>query len=469
VKISYRTVKRFPVASLLLALCSIASANLSGFVALSAMGGMLLIGIINPAAGLAAGVCLDAFPDHFINYSFAFIGSFSRLLIVCTLIGFFFRRGIRYNKVRLKQLSLPLFFFVLCIISVTYAPNFLATVISLLMMGLNLLLFFMVINLNQAGKEECFRHWLSFCLVVTFYVCFRTFFFGVPFKDTVMLFGPTRLSLDIHTNPNQLGIGLGQLFPFLLYLVLKKKEPLLMKAASFVTIFFIIAVLFIIQSRNSIICCSLTAGFGSLLFLKMNGRLISGKTIVYLTFITAISAAIVATAGAKLFNLQWMDRFQTAEFQTRISILKNSWSNIVMENLIFGVGLGGHNEMAAMDDNAINSQPGAIVKPSHNLILSLWAQLGLLGLFTFVSLIVQSLLAGMLSFRYASNAYPFVMGLIASVLLGIGETLFFTKIFWFCMAFCLSIRQDVKWISQTFQTRLSTMRSVTNPLGDVRE
>ena len=165
-------------------------------------------------------------------------------------------------------------------------------------------------------------------------------------------------------------------------------------------------------------------------------RLWLSKKAVQSTFLLAVSLLtilFVMFAQSTLVNRFSLRYIIDTQGARRFVLWRLYASEVIPHHFLFGTGVGGATEVAALGDVAPIYQ-----MPSHNMILSLIVELGIVGLFIFGGSFVITALHGYCVSRAQPIALPIFAVFALSLVMGIGEPMFFSKIFWvaFSLIWC---------------------------------
>ncbi|KJS31433.1 MAG: hypothetical protein VR64_11560 [Desulfatitalea sp. BRH_c12] len=425
-------------------LLALLTANVHGLAAIPMLALLLGACFLNPLLGIGMGACLGAGSEHLMIYGFEKIGTLSRVVTVSALLGFLFNPYARNPDTAIRPLVLPLLFLALCLASVAYSKMIRPSVIASVTIGINVLTYCLIVNLREEKKPEACTYLLYIALTLSLYLSLRTYYLGIVFNENFLFEWADRISIDRRTNPNQLGIGLCQLMPCVLFLLFKKNQNAVIRLICIIAVLHILGALFLIKSRNAILCSFITLLVCTVVYLKGQGAFSSTRALFSLIGLIAGCGLLMLILTTQFFNLNWTNRFQKDHFGSRLTIAHRIWTEVIQHNVLFGVGISGSNEQAEAQGSMGFLRMAN--KPSHNMFLSVWAQLGLVGLVLYLVLLGRSLAKGFSVSRKNPLAAPFWICLMSSILLGMGETLFLNKLLWLSMAFCtsLSLHSDAR-------------------------
>lgn len=414
--------------------------KLNGSLLVSALGFLALFGIAvtNPVAGLAMSITTGAIPDHFMLGGLEFLGSLSRMFVLVSGLSFFVRG--RYSAAAgdpasdfFSPMLLPALFCCWSALTAFWAEDSMASVMVLQTLAINLFLFFLILVLDGGEKDRLTRMVVFSGVILVAYCLYQ----GRAHASPDVIYGD-RMSLDDLTNPNKLGLGIVQLLPFCL-LGLQSGDKWLSRLYYIIGVVFAFVIVLKTVSRTSLVAgmtivaisflprfsafgstrkASLKASFTILpcILLSLGGVLIAEPTILEQIVIRITFDAVLQDSGGDRFIL----------WQTMLS-------KVIPYNFLTGIGIGGLNEIRALKNL------GALtVNASHNMYVSLLVQVGLIGASIFLIMLLRAILLALTRYRFDVMMRPYMLCIVASCILGFGESVFTTKILWAASAFCLS-------------------------------
>jgi O-antigen ligase len=259
-------------------------------------------------------------------------------------------------------------------------------------------------------------------LFLSAYITFLLIIFELYFKGTNIFFIQSRLSINEEVNENRFGMMLVQLGVIILFPLFRTNSSISIKIISSITLPLIIILIVLTGSRTSLIAYLLTL-FITYLFLYK--KLSFGKLVIMLMFFLTI----FFTWNFLLEIVPFMNRFTLSNvtesggahrFGSIVILLKE----IIPSHPLFGIGLGGENTMIAL------KRFGQGLLPAHNIIIDMLTQIGLIG-FVLYFYLFKKIIQKILSQRSLDSImYMPIMIVIAALINGIGETIFFEKFLW---------------------------------------
>lgn len=239
-----------------------------------------------------------------------------------------------------------------------------------------------------------------------------------------------RLTIVETVNPNRLGLALAIYGVILLFSFYYEKN----KITKFVSLTSYLAVLFSILltgSRNSLLALVVVS---LIVWLK--------SSIVAKGMVKTFKSLVVGIASISIlqFFVKWIpefDRFSlnsviedqgSGRFENNIFMLKN----VIPENLLFGIGLGGQ-------ENYISQFALGKLDTAHNLVISTLTDMGLLGSVPLFIMIVILLKCGIYILITVNIENLYVYLLLCLLILGLGETIYTERTFWIIIGLTFNV------------------------------
>lgn len=187
--------------------------------------------------------------------------------------------------------------------------------------------------------------------------------------------------------PNGVGLFLAPLIPLAIYeikqiLTIKNKNNT--KVLFFIpySLFLILSPLTIIFSKGTGPLLGVLGGIGLLLLLNKKTR---WSTLI-LGFISLISLLFLPQLSGIRQELLFQDR----SGQIRLAIY-NETGNFLKDNPLTGAGLASYSEKIAPYHTTVNNEKIEIFHHPHNIFLTMWVNLGILGVISFITITFYSL------------------------------------------------------------------------------
>lgn len=286
-----------------------------------------------------------------------------------------------------------------------------------------LILFFVLTciikNLGTAQKKKFIEHTLLFplllCGITTSLVAIYQHFTGWMVPHSFWANRNTYRVTAWYGYPNAVGLFLAQLFCFAWYF-LKEKVQYRTKNLFFVlsAIFLIAGTLALIFAKGSGPILGVVAGFGFLFFLLKKTR----KFIIGLGVFAIIALFFAPIPSAVQEELL----FQNRSGQIRLSMWKEA-TELIKDNPFSGAGLASYSQKIVPYHTQVNGENIEIFHLPHNIFLSLWVNIGLLGLLGFLCILVWCFIQVYLQTKNNFGLSAFVgSGLITLLVMGIVDT-----------------------------------------------
>ena len=236
----------------------------------------------------------------------------------------------------------------------------------------------------------------------------------------------------LFSHPNFLGLYLGPLFMLglgYLFLNFKKNVSFIGKILFFSILFF--SSLVFAKSEGAIIAIFIALFFCGILYKPIRKGVLISTLILVLILLSLSSSRHYLTE--KIF-------FQDLSGRLRVNIWKGA-TEILKEKAIVGAGLNGYRVLAPeyqerYYDQGTQELISVETHPyPHNLFLTIWLELGLLGLFIFFLILFQFFRQGFKNLKKEPIAIGSIMGAMAVILIhGLVDTPYFKNdlaiLFW---------------------------------------
>jgi O-antigen ligase len=371
-----------------------------------------LFGIKRPEAVIPTFFLTSLSSDYFV--AFPGIG-FTRIFSLILIAGFLLnRKRLSFRKEWLIRL---VFIFSSTLVTFLFSNH--REVNSLLSMGLNMLVFIIFAN-YKFSTDEVIKIFKSILISVII----MTTFFGFQFVLNPDFLQNGRLTISEGVNENRFAMMLAQLSAYTLaFTVIAKKR--LSKIT--VLLFSILSMYFILLSgsRSAFIGIVLAAII-SFVILGIRNR--KQRRAIYIFALLVICGYLgfeyLVSSNPLLayrFNLeQIISSGGTRRWPRVVTELKY----VIPNNLFFGVGLNAINEYIAT--SKYMSDPGS----SHNIIVSMLAQVGIVGFVAYMSFYYKVIMKLIKAIRFnIINIIPFML-ILTAIFNGIGEVMYSERLFW---------------------------------------
>ncbi|MFA5211421.1 MAG: O-antigen ligase family protein [Patescibacteria group bacterium] len=240
------------------------------------------------------------------------------------------------------------------------------------------ILFFIILLTSIKTKKEINNLFFALVLsgtitsILAIYQHFTGFFVPYSFWENQNTYRVTAW----YGFPNAVGHFLGVIFPLAIYLIISNfKENNLKKIISSLFVFLAILAIFFAKSTGAII--GILASIFLLLIYYKKTRLV---TIIFSSVTLIIFTFIPLNNPIKQELL-----FQDRSGQIRLNIW-NETSEFLKVNPIFGAGLASYSQKIIPFHKQVNGENIEIFHHPHNIFLTMWVNLGILGLISFVFL-----------------------------------------------------------------------------------
>lgn len=237
-----------------------------------------------------------------------------------------------------------------------------------------------------------------------------------------------RISMNEMQNPGEFGRNLVIYFGCLLFFMRYESSLYwLLNILSVAVCGFLIVVS---GSRSSI------AGLVVIIILNLllanRKRQVSYKILLAVTFIIiAVMLFLHSSEDAldKILSRYTIESIVTSKGSRRFILWELYAQHVIPENVVFGVGIGGSSEIAALAST--NEALSIYLMPAHNMYLQLFIQLGIVGFSMFISLylnVIVDYFRRKKEDRITKELYFYIF--IALLVMAVGEPMFFSKTFW---------------------------------------
>lgn len=351
------------------------------------------------------------------NYFVLFQGvSVSRILVVILLIGFFMELALKSRKLKLIHIFILLFMIGFTLLSaITSISGDITPAIGMI---LNFAMFFVMINIKI---DNCRGFIVVLTISVVLYSIsnFITILVGDP------IYVSNRLVLDSAVNANRMGMALAQMSAFLLAI---SKIGFKLKVRLICMVLFVSNVILLVLTGSRSAMIGLIMGGLLMYLIKLSNENRFSKKILSIVTISIVFLGIYFSL--LLFSLPILERFSISNaLETggtgRVVIWLALIQHVIPNNLLFGVGFGGSNVMHAVSPYVI------IPHGTHNMLLTIIAQMGIVGLLIYLSFFIG--ITKTIISHFKQNKYivvPLTM-ILTAYGNGIGEEIFSERFLWF--------------------------------------
>lgn len=397
----------------------------------AAIFGTVVISAVVILADPVIGLCLYIATATSGNF-FAFVmegTSLSRLYGILYVVAVLLE-GLRHPtrlRLRANTVKFAVLLTMLNLGSLIYALSLDGWLDGFLAMTLNITVFLITVGYRWDDAKAVRSMFESVGMTLVFFVAFLIGGHGVFDLRS------GRLSLSSTVNPNDFAMSLAQLsfVPIVGFLGAKRMGRrlawgLLLAISAFILLStgsrssmfgLFLGVMFLVLSRNT----SLRSFRGwkrAFLLVVLFGGLYLGWM-------------LLGTLDQSVAGRYTVGSILQAQGTGRLIIWSNLFRYVIPQHLWFGVGLGGKNVVASLANIG-----GLYIKPAHNIVVDLITQLGMIGFLIYACFFI-------VTYRHAARAsfvsplvLPWVAMFVASIGIGIGETVFFNKLLWVSTAMC---------------------------------
>lgn len=374
--------------------------------------GISLFGIIKPEAVIPTFFLTSLSSDYFV--AFPGIG-FTRIFSLILITGFLLNsKRLSFRKEGLLGLA-----YIFSSTLVTFLFSNHREVNSLLSMGLNMLVFIIFAN-YKFSRDEVMKIFKS--ILISIIIMFTFFSFQFVLNPDFLQNGRLTISEDV--NENRFAMMFAQLAAYTLgfsVVVKKRFRKILMLFFSILSIYFIL-----LSGSRSAFIGIVFAAIISFVILGIRNR--KHRRAIYIFALLAICGYLgfeyLVSSNPILayrFNLeQIISSGGTRRWPRVVTELKY----VIPNNLFFGVGLNSINEYIAT--SKYMSDPGS----SHNIIVSMLAQVGIIGFVAYMSFYYKVIMKLIKAIRFnIIHIIPFML-ILTAIFNGIGEVMYSERLFW---------------------------------------
>lgn len=396
---------------------------------LVALAAGLLMTLANPRIGLALYIASSTVPDFF---EFFLKGiSFSRIVAIAYLLAMIprlWRKSLRW------AVSLIVFTLVLlCVNAMSFfgslAPD--GSLEALAVMTLNFAVMLMTVLLSQDSRELAVD--ISKAITVTLlFFCF--YLLGIYRTSGFSAFAFGRISLSADINVNGFALALTQCLMIssyaLLNLITEKGQFILTGLASLGAA----CILVLTGSRSGLL--GLAIGLVALVLTTSARDAQSKQRAKRFAFWCLVGGALAFLVAILVEPNMVRYRFSISNVvQThgtrRTMIWELLLTEVIPHHLLVGTGIGGASVV-----NSLSFAPGFLQLPAHNIAIDILTQLGLMGLLSYGLFFLATLKRGIKGLAKSPIVSMGLIVFIASLGIGLGETIYMNKLFWVAIAFC---------------------------------
>lgn len=346
------------------------------------------------------------------------LGSISRYLAIIFILSLLlevFKKEVplKANIIKLSLVITLIFFnFFLSVFSISGSfVSFFVLLQNILV--LYLLSRFKVLNLSFIFRLIYYAAWLVICFTLV-----EVFLQGISIITI-----QTRFSISEEVNENSFGMMLAQL-GVICFIPIFRQSRKMLRSLSYFSFPIILFLIVITGSRSALLAYLVTFIIG-FFFLSGNKKRSTKIALgVFVGILLSITWSFLVDNIPFMYRYSFSEGSDTGGVGNRLNSINLLFKYIIPYNLFFGVGLGGENTIVAL-------QPyGYGLKPAHNILIDVLTQIGIIGLMLYSYLFVK-VLKNMLRIRKANDVILLPICIIlAGLINGIGETVFFEKFLW---------------------------------------
>lgn len=269
-------------------------------------------------------------------------------------------------------------------------------------------------------------------IVVCFIVATLLFALKILFDYQSILGGSIRVTILENLNPNRMAMMCSQMsvFLFTYNLIYKNKLSLL---SGFINL---IIVLFT-GSRSAFLGLIVGIVLIYLLYLKINKISVTRfLRFISISLILGISVYFILLTNSYLASRMSLESIIDSGGSGREIIIDALLTKVIPDHFFFGIGLGSENEVAALANYFRNPYP------SHNFLISLFTQVGIIGLLAYFSFFVKVLRTGIKNVESQPIYLIPISLIITGFFNGVGEIVFIERWFWNAFALIALIYQN---------------------------
>lgn len=209
-------------------------------------------------------------------------------------------------------------------------------------------------------------------------------------------------------------------------------------------LYFVLSPLAIIFSKGTGPLLGVFGGIGLLLLLNKKTRWFT----LILGFISLIGLLFLPQLSSIKQELSFQDR----SGQIRLAIY-NETGNFLKDNPLTGAGLASYSEKIAPYHATVNNENIEIFHHPHNIFLTMWVNLGILGLISFVTILIYSFKRGFTNFvnwkLEIGNLKPYLISsLLIIIVMGLVDSPYIKNdlamFFWLLIALILNNKYDLE-------------------------
>jgi len=389
----------------------------------------LYILVIKPNIFLACFIGITAFPFFFIIHLGSFSDAFNRLLTIMlllySLIVFLKTKKSKTNN------SIHVCTYLLIIFNISSLfYNYTNAIVMLNTWILNLILFYL---LSKTIKEEYDLSKVFNALSIFTITIIPLIFYRIITNPFIANTYNQRVSLSEDLNNNRLGMAIA-LYGCILIINVSIRKGIWKKLIILIMVFISVYMIILTGSRTSFIACSLVC---ILVSIKKNTKKNSILKNVFFLLIIISSILIIFNF---LSSSKVISRFSISSvIETRGSFRLDSWKPLLFQifpkHFLLGIGVGA-SQSSLIEYGYFGYQP------AHNIIISSFVELGILGFIPFITIVLISIENINTFSKQISWGFSYKYMLYLVLLLGIGENIYTERILWVIMAICIQINEQ---------------------------
>lgn len=352
--------------------------------------------------------------------------SFYRISVIFTILSLLLNVASQNKKLKISKETL--FWFIILIsttlISLFNTLSLRSSLDALKTLSLEFLLYIFLSGYRFQNTNDIH----SFEKIFSYIIIFSSFAIGLLLAKYNRLTSTMRLTL-MQFNPNSIAISLAQLSVGLFWLYLYTRSKFLKILAIFLLLQNSI-LLFLTGSRSSV--------FGTLvgIIILMSVYVAKYRKYKFIFYFKALvlTAGVLSLIYFIIKNYEFsiiLRRFtiQDILLSKRLYVWSHLIREVIPQNLLFGVGIGGKNVVYALANVGI---PYLYQYPAHNVILDLIAQIGIVGSIPFIIFFYRSSYYGYMLLKNVDfdivKIFPILFFSVLAI--GVGESIFYNKFLW---------------------------------------
>jgi len=352
--------------------------------------------------------------------------SASRLIGLTLILAY----GIRLKRYVRKRSLLALLMIGLMLVwsmfSLIYSLDVSGSIDAISMLGLALAIAAMTVLGGHADDRDAMKPIAcSMASMLIFVFLFLASEGKISVSSSGVQIGLERLTLSSEVNPGEFGRSVAQFSIFLVAYLLTGPTSRLEKL--FFGMAYILGLILLIGSGSrsgtlSLMACTTLVVLAEARRVGLSKKTLRSILLGAASILIAVLVIFGQEAIADRFSIQYVLDTHGAR---RFILWELYVRKVIPQYFLLGTGVGGATEVAAL-----GNVPSIYRMPSHNMILSLIVELGIVGLLIFGGSFVITALHGYRLSRTQPIALPAFAVFVLSLIMGVGEPMFFSKVFW---------------------------------------